>query len=509
LQPPETNTNSCADAHESGPEELDPVLAGQSVVAIRGGAIRVAGYALGVLVSLGTATILVRHLGLTTFGRYVTVTSLVALVGGVTEAGIYAFGIREFALRNEADRRRLLSNLLAMRLALTLMGVAVAVCFALAVGYRHLLVLGTIVTGSALLIQVSADVLSIPLQAQLRLGRLSLVDLARRILVLALIAALASLDAGFLLFLAASAIGGLAALALLARIVGSSITLQLSFDMAAWRELFAETLPFATAVSIGAAYFYVTVVLMSLIATPFQTGLFATSLRVTQVALAVPGLLLTAVFPLMLRGHADLGDVADADSTRAERVNQVFAVALMCGAGMSITMVMGASFVIGVIAGGKAHGAVSVFQIQSLVLTASFVSISSSLALIALRHYRTMLIATSCALAVNIMLGLLLIPLLGARGGAIADVVTEAGVAIGLTYALVRTLSGRRLDTAFVPSLLLACVLALAVWPLPVSSLVHAMAGAVIYLGVLLVMGAIPTEVMAAARRLRTMRTAV
>src|ERR1700739_2913377 len=86
--------------------------ANSSGAAIRGGAIRVAGYAAGMLVSLGTATILVRHLGISSFGRYVTVTSLVALVGGVTEAGIYVYGIREFAEHAEPDRRRLLANLL-------------------------------------------------------------------------------------------------------------------------------------------------------------------------------------------------------------------------------------------------------------------------------------------------------------------------------------------------------------------------------------------------------------
>src|SRR5262245_25312338 len=73
--------------------------------AIRGGALRVVGYATGVLVSLGAAAILVRHLGIAGFGRYVTVTSLIALVGGVTEAGIVVYGIREFAIRDEQARR--------------------------------------------------------------------------------------------------------------------------------------------------------------------------------------------------------------------------------------------------------------------------------------------------------------------------------------------------------------------------------------------------------------------
>src|SRR5437764_11922348 len=108
---------------------LDLGQAGASGIAIRGGAVRVFGYASGILVSLGSATILVRHLGIVGFGRYVTVTSLIALVGGLTEAGIVVYGIREFVTGDEQNRRQLLGNLLGLRLALTLGGVALAICF--------------------------------------------------------------------------------------------------------------------------------------------------------------------------------------------------------------------------------------------------------------------------------------------------------------------------------------------------------------------------------------------
>ena len=104
-------------------------------LAIRGGALRVVGYATGVFVSLGAATILVRELGIPGFGRYVTVTSLIALVGGVTEAGIVVYGIREYIARDEPDRRHLMGNLLAMRLSFTLVGVGLAACFAVASGW--------------------------------------------------------------------------------------------------------------------------------------------------------------------------------------------------------------------------------------------------------------------------------------------------------------------------------------------------------------------------------------
>ncbi len=131
-------SNVSPEAEEPAAEAEELLVSSNSgATAIRGGAIRVVGYAVGVLVSLGAATILVRHLGISEFGRFVTVTSLIGLVGGVTEAGVYVYGIREFGACAEPDRQDLVTNLLAMRLILTMAGIGCAACFGLAVGYRR------------------------------------------------------------------------------------------------------------------------------------------------------------------------------------------------------------------------------------------------------------------------------------------------------------------------------------------------------------------------------------
>jgi O-antigen/teichoic acid export membrane protein len=469
---------------------------GRGATAIRGGSIRVVGYAAGVLVSLGAAAILVHHLGVSTFGRYVTVTSLIGLVGGVTEAGIYVYGIREFGHRADPDRRALIANLLAMRLLLTIVGIFLAVCFGLAVGYQGVLILGTLIAGAGLLIQVSSDVLSIPLQAQLRLARLTAVDLVRRIIALALIAAFALLGAGLLPFFVASVLAGAAALFLLATMVRPALTLRLSFDFHAWRNLFVETLPFAIAVSIGAIYFYVTVIIMSLIASARQTGLFGTSFRVIQVLLTVPTLLLTAIFPLMARGYSD------EDSRIADIAGKVLRVALIVGVWMSLAVALAAPFIIDVIAGPRGRGAASVLEIQSIVLTLSFVSTSAALALASVRRYTPLIIASSSALALNIVLALALVPALGARGGALADVLTELAAAVGLTVVLTRVLPGHEIRASLAAPVLIAAALSASVLLVPVAPVVRAVGATLIYFGVLLVTHAIPEDVIAAVRRL-------
>ena len=55
---------------------------------IRGGAVRTLGYGVGVGLTAVASILLLRHLGVADFGRFMTVTSLIAIVGGVTEAGL-------------------------------------------------------------------------------------------------------------------------------------------------------------------------------------------------------------------------------------------------------------------------------------------------------------------------------------------------------------------------------------------------------------------------------------
>jgi O-antigen/teichoic acid export membrane protein len=493
-EPPQPDLDLAAAA---GP----PTRRGESGFAIRGGAIRVLGYGSGALVSLATAAILVRHLGIDGFGRYVTVTALIALVGGVTEAGILVHGIREFLDSDARDRRRLIGNLIAMRLTLTTVGVALAICFALAIGYRQVLVLGALVAGAGLLAQVTADVLSVSLQAHMLLGRLTIVELVRRVLTLVLIAALSLAGANLLELIAAGAVSAVLALALIASLTRREVSPAPLFHRSIWRRLLGDLSLYAIALSIAAIYLYVTVLVMSAIATPTQTGLFATSFRVVQAGLAIPGLLLTAIFPLM----TGAGRGVDAD--RNDALGKVLTVALICGAGMALAATLGAGFVIEAVAGPAGHGAIGVLRIQALMFLVSFLFTANALYLVSIRRYRPLLVATSAALVLDVVLALALIPSLGAEGGAIADVATETAAALALTAVVWRLTPAGRLTVSFLSALMLACAVSLSVLLLPIGSLAQATVATAIYLAILLAARAVPHEVIEAARRARRVRT--
>src|SRR3954471_16981187 len=102
-----------ADSPREAGDLLDTPLAGPA--AIQGGALRVGGYVLGVLLSVGSAALLFRHLGVDDAGRYVTALSLVTIAGGLSDLGLTAIAIRELTVRDPQARHRFTRNLLGMR----------------------------------------------------------------------------------------------------------------------------------------------------------------------------------------------------------------------------------------------------------------------------------------------------------------------------------------------------------------------------------------------------------
>ena len=94
-----------ADAHP-----LDRSDAGNA--ALRGGALRMSAYVGGILLALISVPLLVRHLGIDAFGQYAAVLALVTIVSGLTEAGLNAIAVREYATIPAEHRQELMANLL-------------------------------------------------------------------------------------------------------------------------------------------------------------------------------------------------------------------------------------------------------------------------------------------------------------------------------------------------------------------------------------------------------------
>src|SRR5215210_1243851 len=136
--------------------------------AIRGVAVRTSLFGAGLLLNLAAVPFMIRHLGPVDYGYYITVSSIVFLVGAVTEAGLTNLGVRHWAAGDAEDRREMVRNLIGLRLELTLAGLLLATGIAALSGAPGIIVSGTFVYGLGLLVSMIAYTYAVPLSAQLR-----------------------------------------------------------------------------------------------------------------------------------------------------------------------------------------------------------------------------------------------------------------------------------------------------------------------------------------------------
>src|SRR5947209_185445 len=282
---------------------LDTAEAGPR--AVRGGAFRIGTYAVSMLLSLVAVPPMVRHLGALNYGYYVAAGSVVLIVAALTEAGITTIALREYAQRDRAARDAMLRSIVSLRVVLTVVAVLVAALLLELAGDNPAVVEGVMISGVGLVVQIVAETYTVPFQAELRLGFTATLDLIAQVVRTALIIGLVVLGAGLLPFFWVTAFAAGASLIVVVTTLRRRVSVRPSIDLAEWKGLLRDALPYAAAGAIGILYFRTAVILMSLTASGRQTGYYSAAFRIVEILVAIPWLVITAAFPILARAARD------------------------------------------------------------------------------------------------------------------------------------------------------------------------------------------------------------
>lgn len=482
-------------AAEDEPQDiLDTPLAGQA--AIRGAALRVAGYVVGVVVTVFSAALLFRHLGVDDGGRYVTVLSLVVIASGLVDFGLTTIGVRELAVRPPDEAHRFIRNLVGLRIALTAVGLAGAVAFAAIAGYPSEMVLGTLLAGIGMLAAAAQGTLAANLMVDLRLGWLAAIELLRQVVVAATVVILVLAGAGLVGFLATPIPAGFLVLFLTVLLVRRDVPVMPAFDFHEWRHVLAQMAPYAAATALAAVYLRAAVIIVSLFTNATETGYYGASFRVVEVLLAIPGLFVSAAFPIFARAARDDHD------RLGYGVQRMYETGLLLGAWVAAVLVVGAPFVIDVIAGPEFTPAAGVLRIQAFALLATFAGSAFLYALLPLHRTRALMLITAGALVLNVALVSVLAATSGIEAAALGTVVVELLLMVAAGAYLSRAIPSLRLLSPTVLRIVPALLLCLAVGLVPgVPDAVLAIVAAVAFPLLALLLRAVPEELLVEVRR--------
>jgi O-antigen/teichoic acid export membrane protein len=466
---------------------LDTPEAGERV--IRGGALVSATYVAGMVLTALSVPFMVRGLGVDDFGLYVTASSAVMIIAGVTEAGLSGIGTREYVVAEAAARRSMLANLLGLRFALTLTGLVIGCGLMAALGYDGLIVVGVAIVGAGLLLTLVQDNWTVPLAGSLQWGWFSVLGLLRSGVTAAFVVAFALLGAGVVSYYWISVIAAASVFALTGYKMRGLVSWFPAYDRAQWGRFIRDALPYAAATTVGILYFRVALMVLSLGSTAEETSYYSAAFKIVEIFGGFSGIIVVTAFPVLARAARD-----DLERLRYG-VAKVLQTTVMVGAWFSLSLFVGAPLAIKVVAGEQFEPAVDVLRMQAATLIAGFAVGALGYALLSLRQHAALLKASLIALVVAVGLSLPLVPEYGAMGAAIATVAAEATLMVGYAVYLTKAqpdlrpspLIWGRVFAALVPAVLVGMLV-------PVPTLVQLALSSAVYFGALQLVGGIPGE---------------
>lgn len=461
---------------------------------IRGGVLRGAGYGAGIVLGAATSVLLLRHLGVESFGRYGIVVALVGIVSAVTDAGLTAIGSRELAVLPRAERPPLLANLLGLRIVLTAAGVLAATAFAAVAGYPGVVIAGTALAGLGVLLLNTQSTAMMPLAVELRLGSITLIETLRHALTLVGVAVLVLAGATLLPFFTVQVAVGAVVLLLTPALLGSSGSLRPRLDRSRVRALLRESLPIAAAIAMNVIYLRLLVVLVSVQTDDRETGLFATAFRIFEILLGIPTLVLAVALPLLAVAGAE-----DRQRLRyaLQRLTETaVAVSLLL---VLVTIVLAERAIV-LLGGEDYRDAAPILRLLAFALLGIFVSQVLTLGLVSLRRQRDVALANGVALVLLIALGIVLVESSEGTGAAAAAVATESVLALLLLGLLARSNPEAVPRVGLVPRIVAAAAAGAVVALLPLSAWLAAPLAVAAFLAAGFALRAFPPEVAAALR---------
>ncbi|MGI9094348.1 MAG: oligosaccharide flippase family protein, partial [Thermoleophilaceae bacterium] len=371
------------------------------------GAGRVAAAGLGI-VSVAIST---RYLGVEAYGALAVALAFSTLLNVVADGGIWTIAARELAKRPE-DTQRIFATILTMGLGLSglAMAIALAVAFLVfgggddALTRKGILLLLLTVPLAAPAGAVNAYFIAVQ---RAWIGAIGVVT-SSVVQLIALVVA-TSLDAGFTGVVGAYVAAAVAQALVIIPLARGRVSLRPAWELALGRQLLGWALPLSGATLVYSLYWRIDILLLSLLASERQVGLYGLSYRVVDALVLLPQFVMVTLLPEFAR-LADHREHLRQVAQKAFTIMQIGALAL-------VTIFVGFAREIVTVVGGPGFGdAALVLEILVVGVGLTYVGNVLAQVLLAINRQGQLFALALALLPANVLLNVALLPLWGARG---------------------------------------------------------------------------------------------
>lgn len=398
------------------------------------------------IIGVVTVKLITGYLGREGYGQYTTAFEFLAFFSIAADLGLYTVGVREMA-KDETKIPMIVGNILSIRTFLCVLMVVIGSIAAFLIPkYQGSPVpIAVMIVGVAMALNILTSTVSTVLQVHLKMEYNSLASVVGKIITVSYMAFVIYVlhpgiqTDGFYQLIWAGVAGNAVMLALTWYYSSKFAKIRYRLDKEFYKDVFIKALPYGIALVLNTIYFRIGSVLLSLIKSPDDVGIYGVPMRMLEAVGIIPLYFMNAVLPVLTKS------IQRKDGSHQRIIQYAFDFLVMG----SLPIVAGSvvlaypivylistpEFLSNVSAGF--YGSDIVLQILIFALAFSFINSLFGFILVADNRQNKILSRNAIGALLTIIINLFLIPWLGVRGAAITNVITELYVALA-SYFIAR-----------------------------------------------------------------------
>ncbi len=378
--------------------------------------------------------LLARYLGVSQFGKFSLVLAFVELFRVMADFGVDTAVIRRLTV-SEEDQSKLVGSTITLKLILATASYFLTLLISFILRYPTDLVLLIALAAFALFASSSANALTTPFQAQLRMKQLVPAKISGGVFFVLAVVIGIQLGLSLIGFVAIWMGAEFVTLILTALIAKSWVPPKFSFNRKKLKSIFVEAIPLGISAILITAYFRLGTLILGWMVGYHAVGEYAVAYRITESFLILAVAIASSVYPIFSK------IVESGDFQRFKRaLVKVYGGSLLLGALFAIFITIFAAQILNVIS-PEFHGSISPLILLTWGAVFMFANMQSAASIQGLGLFKVVTLIASFNLILNVSLNLNLIPLLGATGAALAVLFTEGVnmiIQLSLIFILLR-----------------------------------------------------------------------
>lgn len=376
------------------------------------------------ILGLATIAIMTRYLGKSGFGDYTTIIIYLTFFATIADLGLTLVTVQLIS-KPGANQEKIIGNLFGFRIVSAVLFLGTSVIISFFLPYSTIIKIGIAVTALSFLFVNFNQILVGIFQKNLKMGKVALAEIVSRLFFLIAVFIVFIFDYGLMGILIATVLSNFISFLIHYLYSRSFVKAKISFNIEAWKEIIKQSWPIAITIFFNLIYLRTDTIILSLIKSSEEVGIYGAAYRVIDVVVTVPFMFAGIILPILTRSWAEKNkEYFKAVLQKSFDVMLIMAVPMLAGTYFT------AAAVIDVIAGKEFFESALVLQILMIASSFIFIGTMFSHAIIAIEKQREIIKAYIFVAVTSLTAYFIFIPKFSYMGAAWITVYSE--IAIGL-----------------------------------------------------------------------------